>query len=140
VASSEFFSAEEVGVAVELVEERLARGEASGYHFLFAEYDGVPVGYTCFGPIPCTAGSFDLYWIAVHNDLRGSGIGRGLLSESLRIMDWLGGVRVYVETSSRPQYGPTRTFYERSGFKKEAVLEDFYGRGDHKVIYTKAAK
>ena len=140
VVSSGFFSSEEVRVAVELVEDRLARGVASGYHFLFAEYDGAPVGYTCFGPIACTRGSYDLYWIAVHNDLRGLGIGRELLSESLRIIVRLGGARVYIETSSRPQYGPTRSFYERNGFKEEAVLKDFYDRGDDKVIYTKAVK
>ena len=38
VASTGFFRPDEIAVAVELVEERLARGlEASGYHFVFAE-------------------------------------------------------------------------------------------------------
>ncbi len=140
VVSSDYFSSEEVGVAVELVEDRLARGVASGYHFLFAEYDGAPVGYTCFGPIACTKGSYDLYWIAVLTDLRGLGIGRELLLQSLRSIDRFGGARVYIETSARPQYGPTRSFYERNGFKEEAVLRDFYDRGDHKVIYARAVK
>ena len=40
VSSTNFFNDEEVGIAVELVEERLDKGEASGYHFLFAEIDG----------------------------------------------------------------------------------------------------
>lgn len=137
VESSGFFSAEELDVAMELVEERLDRGQASGYHFLFADLDGTPVGYTCFGPVPCTRASFDLYWIAVRNDLRGMGIGRKLLSESLRLIAQLGGVRVYVETSSRAQYEPTRSFYTRSGFMEEAVLREFYDLGDHKITYSK---
>jgi len=37
VESSGFFSAEEVEIAVQLVQERLTKGIQSGYHFLFAE-------------------------------------------------------------------------------------------------------
>ena len=48
-----------------------------------------------------------------------------------------GGTRVYVDTSSRKQYAPTRTFYERVGYSKDALLEDFYAPGDGKVIYVK---
>lgn len=140
VSSSGFFSPEEVLVAVELVQERLGKGLSSGYHFLFAEYGGSPVGYTCFGLIACTKASYDLYWIAVSNDFRGLGIGGELLSKSLRIMKGLGSLRVYVETSSRAQYDVTRSFYRKRGFLEEAVLKDFYDLGDHKVIYVRAIK
>ncbi|MBU3932662.1 MAG: hypothetical protein KKF01_09520, partial [Proteobacteria bacterium] len=37
VRATGFFSEEESGIAVELIAERLAKGEASGYFFLFAE-------------------------------------------------------------------------------------------------------
>jgi hypothetical protein len=50
----------------------------------------------------------------------------------------LGGTRIYVETSSRAQYEPTRAFYERRAYRKEVVLEDFYAPGDGKVIYVKS--
>ena len=46
-----------------------------------------------------------------------------------------GGRRVYVETSGRAQYEPTRRFYEACGYAREAVLTDFYAPGDDKVIY-----
>jgi len=137
VVSSGFFSPDEVRVAVELVEERLGKGLESGYHFLFAEQEGRVVGYTCFGPIACTKASYDLYWIAVHNDFRGLAIGRELLLKTLRTIEGLGGVRIYVETSSRPQYAPTRAFYSKHGFEEEAVLKDFYDRGDDKIVYSK---
>ena len=68
VSSTGFFSDEEVIIAAELVEERLTKGESSGYFFLFIEIDGKTIGYSCFGPIPATKLSYDLYWIAVHND------------------------------------------------------------------------
>ena len=54
VRATGFFSEEEIGIAVELVEERLARGDASGYFFLFAEEGDRLLGYACFGPIPGT--------------------------------------------------------------------------------------
>jgi hypothetical protein len=49
---SGFFSAEEVDMAVELVEEHLAKGVASGYHFLFAQHGDTVLGFACYGPIP----------------------------------------------------------------------------------------
>ena len=42
------------------------------------------------------------------------------------------------ECSNRPQYQPTRGFYERCGYHEEAVLTDFYGPGDSKVIFVRA--
>jgi ribosomal protein S18 acetylase RimI-like enzyme len=137
VASSGIFSAEEVLLATELVNERLTRGPASGYHFLFAETAEGVVGYGCFGPIPCTTASFDLYWIAVHNPLRRSGVGKRLLQKIEASIHQRGGRRVYVETSSREIYRPTRAFYEACGYQRAAVLEDFYSSGDAKLIYVK---
>ncbi|MFO7978718.1 MAG: hypothetical protein R6U64_08675, partial [Bacteroidales bacterium] len=69
--SSGFFRPDEVEVAVELVDEVLEKGEASGYHFIFALIDEQPVGFVCYGAIPCTIGSYDLYWIAVEEKYRG---------------------------------------------------------------------
>jgi len=137
VASTGFFSEAEIGVAVELVQERLTRGPASGYFFVFADLAGRTVGYTCYGPIACTVGSFDLYWIAVHQDQRGGGIGRLLMRETEARIALAGGRGIYVETSSKSQYTPTRTFYEHSGYVVEAILADFYAPDDGKVIFCK---
>ena len=137
VTSSGFFAPHEIDIAVELVEEHLARGTASGYRFVFADLGGQPVGYACYGPIGCTVGSFDLYWIAVQAAFRGHGLGRRLLGEVERCVTLAGGRRLYIETSSRPLYEPTRRFYERCGYHSEAYLKDFYSSGDAKVIYVK---
>ena len=137
VTSSGFFSAEEVDLSMELIQERLSKGDASGYYFLFAEVDGRVVGYTCYGPIPGTKDRYDLYWIAVHEDCRGRGIGRALLAKTERKIAKMGGKRIYVDTSSRDQYEPTRSFYQRSGYEQEALLKDFYAPADDKLIYLK---
>lgn len=127
----------EIDVAVELVDERLARGAASGYDFVFAEEDGRTIGYACFGPIAMTQGSFDLYWIAVEKGRQGCGLGRRLLAEGERLMAASGGRQVYIETSGRDVYEPTRRFYTRCGYRIAGVLNDFYALGDDKVIFVK---
>jgi D-alanine-D-alanine ligase len=137
VASTGFFNPAEVDVAIELVDERLARGAASGYHFIFIERDGQVLGYACYGPIAGTAASYDLFWMAVEAALRGQGLGRILMTESERLISQAGGQRVYIETSHRAQYDPTRRFYDRTGYRLEAMLKDFYGPGDDKAIYVK---
>ncbi|MGH8221879.1 MAG: GNAT family N-acetyltransferase [Woeseiaceae bacterium] len=140
VAATGFFSDEERRVAVELVEERLAKGEASGYEFVFADAaaGGSLLGYACYGPIPATQSSCDLYWIAVSPAEQGKGLGRELADEAERLAREQGMTRMYADTSGREQYASTRAFYESLGYSKAAVLEDFYAPGDAKVIYSKA--
>ncbi len=137
VAATGFFSPAEVAIARELVEEHLAKGAASGYWFLFADRGATLVGYACFGPVPATASSFDLYWIAVAPPWQGQGIGRVLLDR----MEWLaraaGGERLYAETSSRPGYASTRAFYMATGFSEVAFLPEHFGPGDGKRIFEK---
>ncbi len=137
VTSSGFFSPAEVDVAVELVDEHLAKGEASGYLFLFAQEGDRTVGYACYGPIACTTASYDLYWIAVHADHRGRGLGQALSREVEQLVKARGGKRIYAETSSRAQYEPTRAFYERCGYSRDAEMRDFYAPGDGKVVYVR---
>jgi len=135
--STGFFYPEEVDTAVELVEDRLMKGPRCGYHFLFAEHEGRTVGYTSFGPIACTRESYDLYWIVVTGDFRGRGLGTQLLQQSEDSIATYGGTRVYIETSARPFYAPTRAFYLARGYTQIAELEDFYAPGDAKAMYLK---
>jgi ribosomal protein S18 acetylase RimI-like enzyme len=135
--STGFFRPDEVEVAVSLAVDHLQEGEESGYHFIFAERDSQVLGFACFGPVPCTVSSYDLYWIVVRPDHQGMGVGHSLLRLCEKEIRRMGGSRVYVETSSRGQYEPTRRFYLNSLYCQAAVLEDFYAPGDAKVIYLK---
>ncbi|MDD4526437.1 MAG: GNAT family N-acetyltransferase [Candidatus Margulisbacteria bacterium] len=137
VDSTKFFNEEELGIAVELIEERLQKGKVSGYLFLFAEIAQKVVGYVCYGPIHGTVMSYDLYWIVVDNNYRSLGIGKELMLRAEKLMKEQGGGRVYVETSSREQYLPTRTFYLSCNYYLEAQLKDFYGPNDDKALFVK---
>lgn len=138
VTATGFFTPAEIEVAIELFDERESKGPASGYHFVFAERAARLIGYACFGPIPCTQHSYDLYWIAVHPETQGRGLGRAILAAAERAIRERGGKRVYIETSSRAQYRDTRGFYTRTGYELEATLRDFYAPGDDKAIYSRA--
>ncbi|MEZ6037344.1 MAG: GNAT family N-acetyltransferase [Planctomycetota bacterium] len=138
VAASGFFNPDEVRIARELVEERLQRGLASGYRFLFADdAAGELVGYSCYGPVDGTARSWDLFWIAVAPSRQRHGLGRALLSATEAAIAGLGGGLVWVETGGKALYEPTRRFYERCGYTRQAELRDFYAPGDAKVIYLR---
>jgi ribosomal protein S18 acetylase RimI-like enzyme len=132
------FSDAELELAVSLAEDALTHGaEESGHHFVLATRADRLLGYSCYGPIDGTQGSFDLYWIVVDAAGQGRGLGRALLARSEACMRERGGRRCYVETSGRRDYAPTRAFYERSGYTAEARLADFYAPGDDKWIYAK---
>ena len=135
--SSGFFQAEEIEVAEELVRERLDKGPASGYFFIFAETIQTTLGYACYGPVAGTRFSWDVYWLAVDNVCRGQGVGKRLMKQVEARIVRQGGQRMYVETSAREQYHPTRSFYAAIGYQQVAFLEDYYAPADGKVILLK---
>jgi ribosomal protein S18 acetylase RimI-like enzyme len=138
VSSTGFFNPAEIAVAVELAEERLSKGVASGYFFLFAEDEtGHVLGYACYGPVPATETTFDLYWIAVLADRQRGGLGRQLLTRTEAAITAAGGLDVYIETSSRALYRPTQSFYAKAGYRLAAEFPDFYAAGDGKLVFVK---
>ncbi len=127
----------EIDVALEIMDTFSAQGEASGYYFYVAEQDGQVVGYINFGPTPCTKASWDVYWIAVKKQLQGHGLGALLLKMAEDKITSLNGKNIWIETSSRPDYLPTRRFYLKTAYEQVTELPDFYDKGDNKVIFLK---
>ncbi|HTQ78410.1 MAG TPA: GNAT family N-acetyltransferase [Thermoanaerobaculia bacterium] len=137
LTATRFFNSEELSVAMELIDDRLREGPACHYRFLVAEVGGKVVGYTCWGPIAGTAAAADLYWIAVSPDFQNRKVGAALLAASEERMAREGRTRIYVETSTRPQYEPTRRFYAAQGYHLAAEIADFYAPGDGKALFVK---
>ena len=138
VRETGFFSAEETGIARELADDGLAQGGSSHYRFVLADSDGILAGYACFGPVPCTLGAWDLYWIAVAPRAQGQHLGREILDRVELAILAAGGTHIYADTSSRHQYAPTRQFYAQRGYQTAADFPDFYAPGDGKIVYAKA--
>jgi ribosomal protein S18 acetylase RimI-like enzyme len=131
------FTDDEVQTALELIDEWLQDGDASGYLTYVVEDGAIVHGYVCFGPTPMTAGTYDLYWIAVDPTTQGQGYGRLLLSFAEAEVARRDGQLLLIETSSQVAYGATIRFYERSGYDLAARIPNFYRPGDHKLIYAK---
>ena len=68
---------------------------------------------------------------------RGRGIGRALLSRVEAEVQARAGRLLLIETSSTPDYAPTRCFYEACGYPCIATVEDFYAPGDGLVMFAK---
>jgi ribosomal protein S18 acetylase RimI-like enzyme len=123
---------------MELIDDRLAKKTASEYSFVVALHNAEIVGYCCYGLIPCSVHSFDLYWIVVDQTRRRSGIGRKIVAAVEEQIKAVGGKLIYIDTSSRADYEPTRRFYHACGYKVEATFHDYYAPGDGKVVLSKA--
>lgn len=131
------FNPEEIEIALELLDDFNRLGTASGYNFIFAEVDDLTVGYICYGPIPLTASSFDIYWIAVLPDRQSLGIGATLMKSCEQAIAADGGHAIYIDTSGRDSYLQARKFYQKNGYRQAVRLTDFYATDDDKVLYRK---
>jgi GNAT superfamily N-acetyltransferase len=131
------FREDEIPVALEVFDEAVRVGTGpSPYSVLGADVDGRLAGWICWGPTPCTLGTYDLYWMAVDPAVQGTGIGTALILEMERRLAGLARL-IIVETAGRPDYASTRRFYESRGYRPTATIPDFYAPGDDQVVFVK---
>jgi ribosomal protein S18 acetylase RimI-like enzyme len=130
------FREEEIPIAVEVFDDAVREGGSRDYTALGADFDGKLVGWICWGPTPCTLGTFDLYWMAVDPALHGSGIGSALLSEMEHRLAGIARL-IVIETAGRPDYAATRAFYQARGYSAVSTIPDFYAPGDDQVVFVK---
>ena len=135
--SSGAFREEEVDVGLELVDETLDPRPETDYLWFVAEKAGAVVGFACYGLVPMTEGTYDLYWVAVHPSVLGTPVAARLedaVAESVRAR---GGRWVLAETSSTPPYAAARRFYEKRGYSLVERIPDFYRDGDDRLTFGK---
>lgn len=137
VTATGVFRPDERAIALEVFDGAVAR-PGEDYHAIGAydERDQL-IGFAFYGPTPCTQNTWDLYWIAVEPGSQRHGTGRTIMDACERDMAARDGRLVVVETSSRPDYEPTRRFYEALGYEQEARVRGFYAPDDDLIIYTK---
>jgi GNAT superfamily N-acetyltransferase len=136
--STDFFYEFEIATALGIADETISEGmEQSGYYWQKAEdKDGV-VAFANYGKNDFSTHSWELYWIAVHQNSRHKKLGSVLLKACEDDVRKQGGKILWIETSGRPLYASTEGFYKRNGYELQASLKDFYGPGDPKQIYSK---
>lgn len=137
LTSSGFFYDYEIEAAEDFLKYQLEDGDESGVHYFMAEDNGKLVGFICFGFDSCTQSTHLLYWMAVHNDYRGKGVGAVLLKKFEDYVKEKGGKKIVLETAGRDLYKPTREFYIKNGYREEGIVPDYYSVGDARVTYVK---
>jgi GNAT superfamily N-acetyltransferase len=120
------FTSQEIDVALELIDIVLKDPHQRDYqiHCLVDDRDQ-PIGYICYGPVPMTQGTFDLYWIAVDPRFQKQGLGEKLVSVMEEKVKGGGGRMILADTSSIPSYEGTHRFYRRRGFQEVARILDY---------------
>jgi GNAT superfamily N-acetyltransferase len=136
--STGFFYDFEIEIALGLVDDTLIYGaEECGYHWLkLSDEDGL-IAFAQYVKESFSVHSWNLYWIAVHQNSRHRKLGSVLLKAVEDDIRNNGGRILWLDTSGRPLYAPTEKFYIKNGYTLQASLKDFYAPGDPKQIYSK---
>jgi len=139
LAATKAFTQEEVDCALELLDIYLANPRQKDYDFFCAvDTHNAPLGYVCYGKAPFTDAVFYLYWIAVHPQAQGAGIGQLLMKHLEELLARQHARMLLIETASKASYGQTRAFYDRSGFSEWSRIKDFYRLHDDRITYGKS--
>jgi GNAT superfamily N-acetyltransferase len=132
------FDPEDRTLAMELIDIALEQADQKDYSFILAtNEEDQPVGYTCYGPTPLTASTFDLYWIAVDPLCTGQGIGTLLLKAVEEGVQSRNGRMLLIETSSCQAYEQTCYFYLKKGYTLAETIRDFYRQGEDRLTFIK---
>jgi ribosomal protein S18 acetylase RimI-like enzyme len=132
------FTREEIAVAMELIDHVLKDPNQEDYRVdCMANDEDQPIGYVCYGPVPMTQGTFDLYWIVVDPRSQRQGVGSRLLRFLEDVVRERKGRMILIDTSSIPQYEKTQKFYFRHGFQEVARVPDYYHTGNDRITFCK---
>ena len=116
-------------------------GTLDRHAWIVATDDTEIAGAAYYAPEPFADRLWNLYFLAVAPAAHGSGAGSELIQWVEQTLSQLGEEQargLIVETSSTDPYAQARAFYAKHGFDEEARIREFYGPGDHKVVFWKA--
>ena len=135
---TQVFTPEEIKVAMELIDIVLTNPNQEDYNIdCMANDEGQAIGYVCYGPVPMTQGTFDLYWIVVDPRFQGHGVGSKLLLSLEGVVRERKGRMILIDTSSIPPYEKSQRFYVRHGFQEVARVSDYYHSGNDRITFCK---
>jgi ribosomal protein S18 acetylase RimI-like enzyme len=99
--------------------------------------DQVPAALAFYRMEEMTIGTWNLLLLAVDPDHHGKGMGSELLRHVEEHLMRLRQRVLLIETSGTDAFAATRAFYDRHGYSEEAVIRDYYDKGDDKVVFRK---
>ncbi|MDR2010247.1 MAG: GNAT family N-acetyltransferase [Bacteroidales bacterium] len=88
-------------------------------------------------PERMTVGTFNLYLIAIHKNFQGRGFGAQIMTYLEELLQKSNNRILIAETSGLPDFEQTRKFYKKLNYQQEAIIREFYQKGEDKVIFWK---
>ena len=131
--SSELFASDYLD---DMISDYFNNSDSDDIWFTYIDNDR-PIALGYCAPEKLTNGTYNLYAIAVRKELQGQGIGKKMMNFIEKLLSDSGKRILIVETSSLDQYALTREFYDKLGYRREAVIKDFWNDGEDKVIFWK---
>lgn len=131
------FQPHELEALRELLDDYFAALQQWGHRARVWESAGLPLGLVYYAPAPLTDRTWYLYWIVVERTRQRQGVGGRLLQWVENDLRLQRARLLLIETSSRPEYAPTRAFYQKHGYHPCAVVPDFYADGDSMVVFSR---
>lgn len=130
------FNSRDVACCLDCLSNYLEEAK-SFYRFICTVNDSVIEGFACFDIDTLVDNVMEVYWLVVAPNKRNNGAGRLLLSHIESVARKQKSRMIILETESHSQYENARQLYKKCGFIQEAVINDFYQKGDNKEIYVK---
>lgn len=131
------FAPDELGGIDEMLSGYLD-GSLPGHRWVVAESAGAIIGGGYVAPEPFADRVWNLYFLAVHPEAHGQGVGTSIVDDVVDHLMSAGeaAARVLlVETSSTTAYDGARAFYRARGFVEEARIREYYGPEDDKIVF-----
>lgn len=104
----------------------------------YTAHDNEPVGVAYCKPEPMTSGTWNLLMLWLEEGFEGKGFGSSLVARIESDLLKQGARLLIVETSGLDEFEIARSFYEKSGFRLEARIKNFFDVSDDKLVYTKS--
>ncbi|OJJ16562.1 GNAT family N-acetyltransferase [marine bacterium AO1-C] len=110
---------------------------SSPHIWLTKEVNDQPVAVVYCAPEYMTEGTYNLYLIAIHAKHQGQGIGGEMMHYLEELLRQQGQRILLVETSGNADFELTRKFYLQHNYTQEAIIREFYQKGEDKVVFWK---
>ena len=120
----------------DMIRDYLNNEESTDIWFTTIDH-GKPISIGYCAPERLTDGTYNLYAIAVHKSQQGNGIGKEMMAYIENELRMNGNRILIVETSGKPEFKLTREFYIKCNYIKQAVIPEFYEKGDDKIVFWK---
>lgn len=130
------FGSRDVACCIDCLQD-FVEGVEPTYQFICAVDDDGIAGFACFDSDTLADNVVEVYWMVIAHHKRKNGVGMLLLSHIESTARKQKARMMVIETESNQLYENARRLYEKCGFVREAVIQDFYRKSDDKIIYVK---